>query len=53
MTTTNTRPLVLLWINEAGPYREALIVAALFAKNLARFLAGRPLRETVDRATGY
>jgi phosphoglycerate dehydrogenase-like enzyme len=94
MTTTNT-PLVLLWINEAGPYRQELtragldarvemihvplteepfwstegitvlphigglqpgrdhIVAALFADNLERFLAGRPLRETVDRARGY
>jgi hypothetical protein len=28
-------------------------VAALFADNLERFLAGRPLRETVDRARGY
>jgi hypothetical protein len=136
MTTTDT-PLVLLWINEAGPYRQALTevrldarvemihvplteeptpdllargeamlafragpgllgrmprlcwlqalteplpaehpfwstagitvlphigglhpgrdhsVAALFADNLERFLAGRPLRETVDRARGY
>jgi hypothetical protein len=136
MTTTDT-PLVLLWINEAGPYRQALTgagldarvemihvplteeptpdllargeamlafragpgllgrmprlcwlqalteplpaehpfwstagitvlphigglhpgrdhsVAALFADNLERFLAGRPLRETVDPARGY
>jgi hypothetical protein len=25
----------------------------LFADNLERFLAGRPLREAVDRARGY
>jgi hypothetical protein len=28
-------------------------VAELFADNVQRFLAGQPLRETVDRARGY
>lgn len=107
MTTTD-KPLVLLWIPESGPYRQALecagldahvevvsvpmaeeptpdllafragehpfwvtenitvlphigglhperdhIVAGLFVENLERFLEGRALRETVDRARGY
>ncbi|MBI2492127.1 MAG: D-2-hydroxyacid dehydrogenase [Candidatus Rokubacteria bacterium] len=34
------------------PQRDAL-VAELFADNLRRFVAGEPLRETVDRARGY
>ena len=40
MTTTD-KPLVLLWIPDPEP------------DNLERFLAGQPLRETVDRAKGY
>jgi phosphoglycerate dehydrogenase-like enzyme len=29
------------------------VVAALFAENLRRYLAGEPLKELVDRAKGY
>jgi phosphoglycerate dehydrogenase-like enzyme len=44
--------LVLPHIGGLHPGRDH-IVADLFADNLERFLAGRPLRETVDRARGY
>jgi phosphoglycerate dehydrogenase-like enzyme len=43
---------VLPHIGGLHPERDH-IVGALFADNLERFLAGRPLRETVDRARGY
>jgi phosphoglycerate dehydrogenase-like enzyme len=43
---------VLPHIGGLHPGRDH-IVAVLFADNLDRFLAGRPLRETVDRARGY
>lgn len=44
--------MVLPHIGGGHPARDA-VVAGLFADNLARFLDGRPLRETVDRAAGY
>jgi phosphoglycerate dehydrogenase-like enzyme len=44
--------LVLPHIGGLHPGRDH-IVAALFTENLERFLAGQPLRETVDRARGY
>lgn len=44
--------MVLPHIGGLHPQRDA-IVARLFADNLASFLDGRPLREVVDRATGY
>ena len=44
--------LVLPHIGGLHPGRDH-VVAELFADNLERFLAGRPLRETVDRARGY
>jgi len=44
--------LVLPHIGGLHPGRDH-IVAGLFVDNLERFLAGRPLRETVDRARGY
>ena len=44
--------LVLPHIGGLHPGRDQ-IVAGLFVDNLERFLAGQPLRETVDRARGY
>jgi phosphoglycerate dehydrogenase-like enzyme len=44
--------LVLPHIGGLHPGRDH-IVAELFADNLRRFLAGQPLRETVDLARGY
>jgi phosphoglycerate dehydrogenase-like enzyme len=44
--------MVLPHIGGLHPERDH-IVAELFADNLQRFLAGQPLRETVDRARGY
>ena len=44
--------LVLPHIGGLHPERDH-IVAGLFVDNLERFLAGQPLRETVDRARGY
>ncbi len=44
--------LVLPHIGGLHPERDA-IVAQLFADNVERFLAGRPLREAVERARGY
>jgi len=44
--------MVLPHIGGLHPGRDH-IVAELFADNLRRFLAGQPLRETVDRARGY
>jgi phosphoglycerate dehydrogenase-like enzyme len=43
---------VLPHIGGLHPGRDH-IVAELFADNLRCFLAGQPLRETVDRARGY
>jgi glyoxylate/hydroxypyruvate reductase A len=43
---------VLPHIGGLHPERDH-IVAELFTDNLERFLAGQPLRETVDRARGY
>ena len=43
---------VLPHIGGLHPERDR-IVGALFADNVGRFLAGQPLRETVDRARGY
>ena len=43
---------VLPHIGGGHPERDKT-VAKLFVDNLARFLAGEPLRETVDRAAGY
>jgi len=43
---------VLPHIGGLHPGRDH-IVAELFTDNLQRFLAGQPLRETVDRARGY
>ena len=44
--------MVLPHIGGLHPGRDH-VVAELFADNLQRFLAGQPLRETVDRARGY
>lgn len=44
--------MVLPHIGGLHPERDH-VVADLFAENLTRFLAGQPLRETVDRARGY
>jgi phosphoglycerate dehydrogenase-like enzyme len=44
--------MVLPHIGGLHPGRDH-IVAELFTDNLQRFLAGQPLRETVDRARGY
>ena len=44
--------LVLPHIGGGHPTRDK-VVAGLFVDNLARFLDGRPLRELVDRGTGY
>ncbi|HET7198816.1 MAG TPA: D-2-hydroxyacid dehydrogenase [Burkholderiales bacterium] len=44
--------LVLPHIGGPHPQRDRF-VARLFADNLGRFLDGQPLREVVDRATGY
>jgi hypothetical protein len=54
--TTTTPPLVLArraGLDARVEMNPQHIVAGLFADNLERFLAGRPLRETVDRARGY
>jgi len=44
--------LVLPHIGGPHPQRDRF-VARLFAENLGRFLDGKPLREVVDRRTGY
>ena len=44
--------IVLPHIGGPHPQRDQ-IVARLFAENLGRFLDGQPLKEVVDRATGY
>lgn len=44
--------IVLPHIGGPHPQRDR-IVARLFADNLGRFLDGKPLREVVDRRTGY
>jgi phosphoglycerate dehydrogenase-like enzyme len=44
--------LVLPHIGGPHPQRDT-IVAKLFVENLARFLDGRPMLETVDRSAGY
>jgi phosphoglycerate dehydrogenase-like enzyme len=44
--------IVLPHIGGGHPKRDA-VVARLFVDNLGRFLDGKPLRETVDRAAGY
>jgi phosphoglycerate dehydrogenase-like enzyme len=44
--------IVLPHIGGGHPRRDE-VVARLFADNLGRFLDGKPLRETVDRAAGY
>ena len=44
--------IVLPHIGGGHPKRD-LSVARLFVENLERFLDGKPLRETVDRAAGY
>jgi phosphoglycerate dehydrogenase-like enzyme len=43
---------VLPHIGGLHPQRDH-IVGRLFADNLARFLAGRPMLETIDRRRGY
>ena len=44
--------IVLPHIGGGHPKRDS-VVAKLFVDNLGRFLDGKPLRETVDRAAGY
>ena len=44
--------IVLPHIGGPHPQRDS-IVARLFVENLGRFLDGKPLKEVVDRATGY
>jgi phosphoglycerate dehydrogenase-like enzyme len=44
--------IVLPHIGGGHPERDT-IVARLFVENLGRFLDGKPLKEVVDRATGY
>ncbi len=44
--------IVLPHIGGGHPKRDH-VVASLFVDNLGRFLDGKPLRETVDRAAGY
>jgi phosphoglycerate dehydrogenase-like enzyme len=44
--------IVLPHIGGPHPQRDQ-IVARLFVENLGRFLDGKPLKETVDRAAGY
>jgi len=44
--------IVLPHIGGGHPKRDS-VVAQLFVDNLGRFLDGKPLRETVDRAAGY
>ena len=44
--------VVLPHIGGLHPQRDTL-VAALWRDNLARFIAGRPLTQVVDRARGY
>jgi len=46
------RIIVLPHIGGPHPQRDRF-VARLFVENLGRFLDGRPLRELVDRQTGY
>src|SRR5581483_4653404 len=46
------RIIVLPHIGGPHPQRDRF-VARLFVENLGRFLDGKPLKETVDRATGY
>lgn len=46
------RIIVLPHIGGPHPQRDRF-VAKLFVDNLGRFLDGRPLRELVDRSTGY
>jgi len=46
------RILVLPHIGGPHPHRDRF-VARLFAENLGRFLDGKPLREVVDRQSGY
>ena len=43
---------VLPHIGGLHPQRDS-VVAELFAENLRRFLAGKPLLHAVDRARGY
>src|SRR6185436_2255427 len=49
---TTERIIVLPHIGGPHPQRDQ-IVARLFVENLGRFLDGKPLKEVVDRATGY
>jgi len=44
--------VVLPHIGGPHPQRDRF-VAKLFVDNLGRFLDGKPLKETVDRAAGY
>ena len=44
--------MVLPHIGGPHPRRDS-VVARLFAENLEHFLAGRPLKEVVDRVAGY
>jgi phosphoglycerate dehydrogenase-like enzyme len=44
--------IVLPHIGGPHPQRDK-VVASLFVENLGRFLDGKPLKEVVDRATGY
>ena len=44
--------MVLPHIGGGHPTRDRM-VAELFTENARRFLAGAPLKETVDRARGY
>ncbi len=49
-----TTPGIMVLPHIGGPHpRRDAIVAQLFADNLGRFVAGKPLREVVDRAAGY
>jgi phosphoglycerate dehydrogenase-like enzyme len=49
---TTSGIIVLPHIGGPHPQRDK-IVARLFVENLSRFLDGKPLKETVDRAAGY
>ena len=44
--------IVLPHIGGPHPRRDSF-VARLFVENLGRFLVGKPLKEVVDRKTGY
>ena len=46
-------PLVLSDLLIAMACHVSRFVARLFVDNLGRFLDGKPLKETVDRAAGY